>query len=65
MIVGRWYVIGSYGFEACIKGKLIELLPNDMAIFKFYWGLPFRSKNAVELARITGECKRPGFFSNY
>lgn len=60
--IGKWYQL-RYGYSI-VKGKCVDTSMMGGAIFKFYWGDPFRTKIFVENSRIYQECNPPGFFSN-
>lgn len=61
--IGKWYMIKSYGFDCGIKGKVVDVVGN-IVIMKFYWGNPYRTRQAVDASRIIGECRKPSLFSN-
>jgi len=62
--IGHWYMIHRYGFENGIKGKAVEVC-GSLVVLKFFWGGFGRTKQAVNLDRLVGECERPGWFSNH
>ena len=62
--IGKWYKIKSYGYSYGIRAKAVDVI-GDIVVMKFYWGVPFRTRQGVEVDRILEECKKPSFFSNY
>ena len=60
----HWYMIESYGFDTCIKGKAVDICGNYVTL-KFYWGGIFRTRQVVKVDRLVGECAKPSLFSNY
>lgn len=55
--IGKWYKIIHYGFSYGIKGKCVDVI-GDKVILKFYWGLPLRTREAVNVNKILEECKK-------
>lgn len=64
IIKNKWYMIGNYGYRTAIRGKAVDVC-NGYVTLKFYWGGFFRTRQAVEIERLVGECEPPSFFSNY
>lgn len=61
---GHWYMIESYGFEHGVKGKAVDICGNYVTL-KFYWGLPWRTRNVEHVRHLVGECEPPALFSNH
>ena len=47
-----------------VKGKVVDIV-EDIVVMKFYWGAPFRTRQAVKANTILDECRKPSLFSNY
>ena len=63
--VGHWYMIDEQPFLTGTKGKCVDVVGGKYAVLKFYWGGLTRSNQAIKISNIVGECRRPGWFSNF
>ena len=59
----HWYMIESYGDTHGIKGQAVDVCGKYVTM-RFYWGAPFRTRQAVKINSLIGECEKPALFSN-